>query len=145
VLIWKTRLDDSESFEVHINDGISPQKSRFLLLLHPVLHQASISLSYQAPESLFVPYYYRSFSKLMMRYSLFALGAGQMAMAMFANTTEPASSNSMPDTVGDYQLVGCSSSANGFPGMVKVVSSEDMNLDLCGASCQAKFMAVDGP
>lgn len=84
-----------------------------------------------------------------MRYSLIALGAGNMAVAMFTNTTDSqaadtAAVNAMPATVGDYELVGCATSATKFVDFVNVATTEDMDVNFCGASCQTKFMAVDG-
>lgn len=83
-----------------------------------------------------------------MRYSIFALGAGNMAMAMFTNSTDGQATdaaivNAMPAIVGDYELVGCAPNA-GLASFVKVASTDDMDLDFCGASCQSKFMAVGG-
>ncbi|KHO01605.1 Carbohydrate-binding WSC [Metarhizium album ARSEF 1941] len=84
-----------------------------------------------------------------MRYSLLALGAGSMAVAMFTNTTDsPAAdkavANTMPPAVGDYELFGCALADEGIKSLSKVASTKDMDVDFCGASCQSKFMAVSG-
>ncbi|TWU76056.1 hypothetical protein ED733_007400 [Metarhizium rileyi] len=84
-----------------------------------------------------------------MRYSLFALGAGNMAMAIMSNSTDgqandKAVANTMPPVVGDYELIGCSAANDDFKNFVKVATTEDMDLDFCSASCQSKFMAVSG-
>ncbi|KID78228.1 uncharacterized protein G6M90_00g040340 [Metarhizium brunneum] len=85
-----------------------------------------------------------------MRYALLALGAGNLAMAMFTNTTDgqetagKAVSNTLPAVVGDYELLGCSAANDDFKSFVQVASTDHMDLDFCSASCHSKFMAVSG-
>ncbi|KID92747.1 WSC domain containing protein [Metarhizium guizhouense ARSEF 977] len=85
-----------------------------------------------------------------MRYVLLALGAGNLAMAMFTNTTDgqetagKAVSNTLPPVVGDYELLGCSAANDDFKSFVQVASTDHMDLDFCSASCHSKFMAVSG-
>lgn len=85
-----------------------------------------------------------------MRYVLLALGAGNLAMAMFTNATDgqetagKAVSNTLPAVVGDYELLGCSAANDDFKSFVQVASTDHMDLDFCSASCHSKFMAVSG-
>ncbi|KAM5361283.1 hypothetical protein ACJA88_014524 [Fusarium oxysporum] len=41
-----------------------------------------------------------------------------------------------PDSVGGFQLLGCYSSDEGFPGFTLSLESADMTLDLCAETCQ---------
>lgn len=50
--------------------------------------------------------------------------------------------NAQPLLVGEFRLLGCVASKEGFPYLKKVASSEYMNLDLCAASCPAKFFGA---
>ena len=86
-----------------------------------------------------------------MRFSpLLALGAGQVALAAYDNTTtsggrgpQPtqtpvAGRPILPGRVGDFVLFGCTGSTAGFPTLTKVATSQDMTLDFCAASCDLR-------
>jgi hypothetical protein len=87
---------------------------------------------------------------------LIALGLGHVAMAQNttsfswtssptssapSSTTSPADLRGFPPTIGDFQFYGCTS-GSGFPGFEKVLSSQDMSLSLCEASCPGRFFGT---
>ncbi|KND86918.1 hypothetical protein TOPH_08435 [Tolypocladium ophioglossoides CBS 100239] len=88
---------------------------------------------------------------------LLALGAGQVALAAapFNNETTtsggrgpqptrrpPPGGNSLPPQVGDFELYGCAGSSAGFPTFRKIVSTDDLTLEFCAASCPTRFFGT---
>ncbi|KAJ3478930.1 hypothetical protein NLG97_g8448 [Lecanicillium saksenae] len=72
-----------------------------------------------------------------------ALGASKVAMAssMFQNgTAANASAMTMPETIGEFSLVGCAETS--LANFKMVAKSEHMSLNLCAASCPSKFMVT---
>ncbi|KAM3518611.1 hypothetical protein NHJ13051_008061 [Beauveria bassiana] len=76
---------------------------------------------------------------------ILALGLGKAVMAvhLVGNGTATAKYPvSMPETVGEFSLVGCAGDEADFAHYKKVAKSEHMSLDLCAASCPSKYFAT---
>ncbi|OAA52518.1 WSC domain containing protein [Beauveria brongniartii RCEF 3172] len=76
---------------------------------------------------------------------ILALGVGKAVMAvhLVGNGTAPAKyAVTMPETVGEFSLVGCAGDEADFAHYKKVAKSEHMSLNLCAASCPSKYFAT---
>lgn len=106
------------------------------------LNKASISLTNQPRELQSFVHYLPSCPPLPnMRFAIIAaVGAANLAMAQYSNSTGP----TLPERAGDFKLFGCATSSSGFPGFQKVATTDDMSIDMCAASCPTKYMGVIG-
>ncbi|GAB0141621.1 hypothetical protein EsHS_00002208 [Epichloe bromicola] len=76
-----------------------------------------------------------------MRFAIIAaVGAANLAMAQYSNSTGP----TLPERAGDFKLFGCATSSSGFSGFQNVATTDDMSIDMCAASCPTKYMGVIG-
>ncbi|KAI6778743.1 uncharacterized protein J7T54_005846 [Emericellopsis cladophorae] len=53
-------------------------------------------------------------------------------------TAAPTETGDNPSTVGNFRLLGCYSSDEGFPGFSAEVTNDDMDLDICAEECDGE-------
>ncbi len=76
---------------------------------------------------------------------ILALGVGKAVMASHMARNASATNTSsivMPQTVGEFSLVGCAGDEADFANFKMVAQSEHMSLNLCAAGCSSKYFAT---